>query len=223
MFLPRHSRKGVYRFTIVDCCNARYITKAQGVWQEPFRNGESMTKRNIITCLVILFVGTATITIGGFQGSQPVCADLESAPKLKLKDIEGNSCKLSDYKGKVVIINFWAVWCPPCKLEIPSLIDLYATYGTKGLMVFGIALDSGEDEDIRKKSEEFGITYPVINGDYHLRQAFGGIRAVPTTVVINQEGKIYKTYLGYREKQVIEEDLQVLLGSSETVSQKSEP
>jgi thiol-disulfide isomerase/thioredoxin len=181
-----------------------------------------MRKRDIIAGLVVFFMVTAIITVGGFKGSQPVYADLQSAPKVKLNDIEGNSCKLSDFKGKVVILNFWAVWCPPCKLEIPSLVDLYATYGEKGLMVFGIALDSGEDEAIREKSKEFGITYPVINGDYHLRKAFGGIRAVPTTVLIDQEGEIYKTYLGYREKQVIEEDLQNLLGSPETVSQKNE-
>ena len=78
-------------------------------------------------------------------------------------------------------------------------------------------------ERVRKKAEEYGVTYPIINGDYYLRKDFGGIRVVPTTLVINQDGKIYKNYLGYREKEIIEEDLQGLLGACEEKSaEKSE-
>ncbi len=183
-----------------------------------------MRKKSFVIALtvVVMMVIATILAVGGFRGAQLVYADLESAPKVNLKDVDGNSFQLSDYKGKVVIVNFWAVWCPPCKLEIPSLIDLYRKYAEKGLMVVGIALDSGKDDDIRNKAKEFGITYPVINGDHNVRRDFGGIRAVPTTLVINQEGKIYKTYLGYREKAVIEEDVQALIGPPEPPAEKSE-
>ena len=180
-----------------------------------------MRKKAVLLGLTAALIITALITFGTFQ---PVAAGLEAAPKVKLRAIDGNSFKLADYKGKVVIINFWAVWCPPCKMEIPSLVDLYTRYSEKGLMVFGIALDSGEDEDIGKKAKEYGVTYPIINGDYSLRRDFGGIRAVPTTLVINQDGKIFKTYMGYREKEVIEEDLKALFEESEPgSSEKVEP
>ena len=180
--------------------------------KEPFNNGVGMNEKTSSIRLVAGLAIAVFITFGVFQ---PTYAELETAPKVKMKDIDGNSFKLSDYKGKAVIVNFWAVWCPPCKKEIPSLVDLYTRYGEKGLMVFGIALDSGQDDDIRKKAEEYGVNYPVINGDYYLRKEFGGIRVVPTTLVINQEGKIYKNYLGYKEKEIIEEDLRALLGACE--------
>lgn len=178
-----------------------------------------MRKKSVLAVLTMALGIIALLTLGAFHTA---VAELESAPKVKFRDIEGNKFKLADCKGKVAIINFWAVWCPPCKMEIPSLMDLYTRYQDKGLMVFGIALDSGEDDAIRKKAEEYKITYPVINGDYSIRRDFGGIRAVPTTLIINQEGKIYKTYMGYREKEIFEKDLQALFGECEGEAAESE-
>ena len=155
-----------------------------------------MRKKIFYVVFISMVAMAVLVTFGLFQSSE---AGLESAPKVKLRDVDGNSHKLADFKGSVVIINFWAVWCPPCKKEIPSLVDLQTRYGEKGLKIFGIALDSGEDEDIRKKAQEFGVTYPVVNGDYSLRRDFGGIRAVPTTLVINSslEPKSWNLYSNY--------------------------
>jgi len=150
--------------------------------------------------------------VGLICGLNLNCSELKSAPDIKLKDLDGNKFSLSDHLGKVVIVNFWAVWCPPCKLEIPDLVDLYTKYKDKGLKIIGIAINSGKDKKIREKAEELGINYPVVNGDdYFIRKSFGGIRAVPTTFIINQEGKFFKNYVGYRKKEVIEEDIKILL------------
>lgn len=168
---------------------------------------------NVFACLVLVMLGLIVL------GRISIGADLEKAPDVKLEDINGKSFELTDYRGKVVLVNFWAVWCQPCKVEIPSLVDLYRRYDTQ-LVVIGIAIDSGTEEKVQEAAKQLGIPYPVVNGDYDVRTMFGGIRAVPTTFLINQEGKIYKTYLGYREKQVIEEDIQTLLGPPKAALEK---
>jgi len=151
--------------------------------------------------------------MGAVLAPQAAFGDPKPAPDIKLKGLDGQKYTLSDYQGKIVIINFWAVWCPPCKIEIPELIELYNTYKDQGLMVFGIAIDSGKDEKIQEKAEELKINYPVINGDeYYIRKAFGGIRAVPTTFMINPEGKFHKeAFVGYQKKEVLEGEIKSLL------------
>ena len=125
--------------------------------------------------------------------------NLKPAPDLNMTDLDGNTFKLSDYRGKVVILNFWAVWCPPCQIETPHLVSLYDKYKDKGLVILGIAISSGNDKKIREKAKEWGIHYPVINGDDFppIRRNFWEVRAVPTTYIINQEGKIFKNYVGF--------------------------
>lgn len=163
----------------------------------------------------MIFFAMLAISLAGSRlvcGLSPSSSDLKPAPDIKFKDLEGNKFKLSDHRGKVVIVNFWAVWCPPCKIEIPELVTLYTQYKEQGLRIIGIAIDSGKDGKIKEKAQELGINYPVINGDdYQIRNSFGGIRAVPTTFIINPDGKIYKNYVGYRDKTVFEEDIKTLL------------
>jgi cytochrome c biogenesis protein CcmG, thiol:disulfide interchange protein DsbE len=132
--------------------------------------------------------------------------NLKPAPDLKLKDLNGTKFNLSDYRGKLVILNFWAVWCQPCQIEIPHLVSLYDKYKDKGLVIFGIAIASGDDKKIRGKVNEFGIPYPVINGDEcpSAQRNFPEVRAVPTSYLINQEGKIFKIYRGFSPTTSIE-------------------
>jgi thiol-disulfide isomerase/thioredoxin len=141
--------------------------------------------------------------------------NLKSAPDLKLTDINGNTFKLSDYKGKVVILNFWAVWCPPCKIEIPHLVSLCDKYKNKGLVILGIAISSGSEKNIKEKVKEWGINYPVINEEKNpsVRRNFLELRAIPNSYLINQEGKFFKNYVGFSETTPIEleKDIKTLL------------
>ena len=172
--------------------------------------GINRSRNGRILCVISLAL---MVGVGSLLAPQAAFGEPKPAPDIKLKGLDGQKYKLSDYQGKVVIINFWAVWCPPCKVEIPDLIEMYNTYKDQGLMVFGIAIDSGKDEKIQKKAEELKINYPVVNGDeYYIRKAFGGIRAVPTTFMINQEGKFHKeAFVGYQKKEVFENEIKALL------------
>lgn len=141
---------------------------------------------------------------------------LKSAPDITLTDVNGKDCKLSDYRGKVVILNFWAVWCPPCHIEIPYLLSLYDKYKDNGLVVLGVAVSSGSDKKIKEKAKELGINYTVINGDECpsvRRKFYGEIRQIPNSYVINQEGKFYKHYVGFSQTtpDELEQDLKTLL------------
>lgn len=162
-----------------------------------------------------IFVGIAALV----GGSGPACGASQSAPDVVLKDLQGNEFKLSDYRGKVVIVNFWAEWCPPCKIEIPHLVALYNKYKDKGLMIFGVAVDSKNDEVIGEKAHALGVNYPVINGDNdhaRVRRSFPPIRGVPASFVINKQGKINSTYTGFNPKIVeqIEAEIQTLLAEA---------
>jgi thiol-disulfide isomerase/thioredoxin len=151
--------------------------------------------------------------VGFIWGSES--ETLKSAPDLSLTDINGKNFKLSDYRGKVIILNFWAVWCPPCQIEIPHLVSLYDKYKDKGLVVLGVAIASGNDEKIKEKAKELSIGYPVVNGDDcpSIRRNFWEVRAVPTSYIVNQEGKFFKNYVGFSTTTPIEleKDIKTLL------------
>jgi thiol-disulfide isomerase/thioredoxin len=117
------------------------------------------------------------------------------APAWKLKDLDGKLVKSSDFLGKVVILDFWATWCAPCKVEIPGFIALQKQYGEQGLVVIGVSLDN-EPAVVRRFMADFGMNYRVVLGDLMLLQAFGGT-AIPTTVIIDRAGDIAAAARGF--------------------------
>lgn len=133
------------------------------------------------------------------------------APDFTLFDIYGEEKNLSDFRGRVVILDFWATWCPPCKAEIPHFIELYNEYKDKGLEIIGVALDLNAEKVVRAFAEENGITYTLLLGEKEVSDLYGGIRSIPTTFVIDRKGEIRKKYVGYRDKEVFEKDIKELL------------
>ena len=133
----------------------------------------------------------------------------KKAVDFTLNDINGNKVSLSNYSGKVVILDFFADWCPPCRQEVPDFIELEKQYGSQGFSMIGVAL---VDRNAAKEfSGKMGINYPVLVDDENVSAAYGPIRSIPTTFVINKEGKIAKVYIGYRTKDVFEKDIKELL------------
>ena len=133
----------------------------------------------------------------------------KKAVEFTLNDINGNKVSLSNYSGKVVILDFFADWCPPCRQEVPDFIELEKQYGGQGFSMIGIAL---VDRNAAKTfSDKMGINYPILIDDENVSAAYGPIRSIPTTFVIDKEGKIAKVYIGYRPKDVFEKDIKELL------------
>jgi peroxiredoxin len=119
------------------------------------------------------------------------------APAWTLKDPYGKPVSLSDFKGKVVVLDFWATWCPPCKVEIPGYIKLQKKYADDGLVIVGISIDSDGNEVVKKFMAEYGINYPVVMADdSDVIAAYGDLSMFPTTFIIDREGKIRDKKLG---------------------------
>lgn len=138
-------------------------------------------------------------------------SDFKPAPNFELLDVNGRKVRLSDFKGKVIILDFWATWCPPCRAEIPGFIELYNKYKSKGFEMIGISLDEGGVKDVIPFMKEFGVNYHILIGNYKVTQDYGGIRGIPTTFVIDKKGYIRAKYVGYRPKEVFERDIIMLL------------
>jgi peroxiredoxin len=134
----------------------------------------------------------------------------QPAPDFSLTDIAGRPLALSSYRGKVVLLDFWATWCEPCKIEIPHFVEMQTRYGTQGLQVIGISLDDDE-KPVRDFGQQYKINYPVAIGDAKLAQAYGGVLGLPITFLIDREGRIYKRHIGQTEFSIFEKEVQELL------------
>jgi thiol-disulfide isomerase/thioredoxin len=134
-----------------------------------------------------------------------------AAADFELTDADGRKFKLSDYKGKVVLLNFWATWCGPCKLEIPWFIDFEKTYRDKGFSVIGVSLDEEGWEVVKPYLEARKVNYRSTVGTDAVAQLYGGIEALPTTFVIDREGRIASTHVGLVSRKDYEDEIVQLL------------
>jgi len=123
-----------------------------------------------------------------------------AAPDFALEDLNGDVIRLSDYKGKVVFINFWATWCPPCRVEIPYFIEMIDEYGDDGFEILGIDLDPRDFAKVPAFVEQEGINYPVMYDTKGVSNLYGGIQSIPTTFVVNRNGKVVERIVGSRPK-----------------------
>jgi thiol-disulfide isomerase/thioredoxin len=139
---------------------------------------------------------------------------LPAAPGWRLPNLAGEVVSNSDFAGKVMILDFWATWCGPCRMEIPHFIELQQTYGGQGLEIVGVAMDQQGAMVVKPFVDQAGVNYRTVIGNAEVANLYGPIRGIPTTFVISQDGKIYKKYVGYRPKEIFEADIRALLGKS---------
>lgn len=118
------------------------------------------------------------------------------APQFSFTSLDGKTVAMKDLANKVVIVDFWATWCGPCREEIPHLNELYAELKGQGLEIVGISMDTTGTDDVKDFAREFRIQYPIVMGDEKVAESFGGIMGLPTTFIIDRKGKIAKKYVG---------------------------
>jgi len=135
------------------------------------------------------------------------------APDFQLKSIDGKMYGLSDFRGKIIILDFWDTWCPPCKAEIPDFVDLQKQYGARGLQIVGIAFARQGLDAVRSFARSYKINYPILLATPKVVEDYGGIEGIPTTFVIDQQGNIRQKHVGYRPREVWEKHIQELLGA----------
>lgn len=168
---------------------------------------------------VLVLAGLLTATFLGC-GTAPDSATIESAAAGKpaadfsLTDLQGAVHRLSDYRGKVVVVNFWDTWCGPCRQEIPGFIALQKQYGPDGLQLLGVALGKEGVDRVKHYSSEAGINYPVLllgtNND--LLADYGGINSIPATFIIDRGGNIADQHIGYLSQNAFQSMIAPLLG-----------
>lgn len=148
---------------------------------------------------------SGTITAGG---PKPGAA----APDFTLQSLDGKTVRLTDFRGKAVLLNFWATWCEPCKQEIPHFVDLQNRYSSQGVQILGISMDDSEPP-VRTFQKEFKVNYPLAVGSAKLADQYVGILGLPITFVIDASGRIVVRHIGATDASVIEGEVKKLLQS----------
>jgi peroxiredoxin len=154
-------------------------------------------------------------SLGGLRGAP--------APDFSLKTLDGKTLKLSDLRGKAVLLNFWATWCAPCKIETPWIVDLQNQYAAQGLQVVGVSMDDESDsEDIKKFAQEMHMNYPILHGNEDVGNAYGGLEFLPTTYFVGRDGNVTGRILGLKGRSDMEENVKKALatGTATQTAQK---
>ena len=184
-----------------------------------------MTRKSRIAFLtisgVVVLIFALSLGLLEISGSRPKkieCVGEErGSPRFRLLSLKGEKVDSADLQGKVILLNFWATWCSPCRKELPSLNDLYHQYKKEGLEVIGIALDRGGPEEVQKFVEKFRVEYTNVMADEAVVKAFssipgiGPIEGIPITFIIDRKGQICRRFVGLTEKRVLEEAIRQVL------------
>jgi thiol-disulfide isomerase/thioredoxin len=177
-------------------------------------------RRAFYRCFLLFFVAPLLLCFvpssSAAQDQQPTIRFVRNpdlAPDFKLTSVDGKPVTLADSHGKVILLNFWATWCGPCRAEIPDLVDLQNKYKDR-LQILGLVVDDDDQDGIKEFAERFGINYPVAIAGDDIRFQYGGIAALPTSFVLDSEGRIVQKHEGLRDPLLYETEIRALLGLS---------
>jgi peroxiredoxin len=157
----------------------------------------------------VVFVGCSS----GMRAAEPVKSekDRHPAPDFTLKDADGKTVRLSDYKGKVVLLDFFATWCGPCKIEIPWFMEFERKNKDRGFSVLGVSMDDEGWEVVKPFLQDLGVNYRVVIGNDMTAQSYGGVEALPTAFLIDREGRIAAVHIGLAGRKDFEDGIEKLL------------
>lgn len=177
-------------------------------------------KRNLIVMAVGVVLMSVLLAIAVYRKVYPFhpapgLAKGQMAPEFILTDTQGHAVKLSELRGKAVVLNFWATWCPPCKEEIPWFVDVQTRYAAQGVQVIGVSMDDARDhDDVIKFAAEQHINYPILFGQETVAQRYGGVDYLPTTYYIDRDGVVVERVFGQPgDRKEIDQAVQQLLSA----------
>lgn len=130
---------------------------------------------------------------------------MKFAPDFTIKDLEGNEISLSDYQGNVVVLNFWATWCPPCRQEIPGFIEVYEKYKDQGMVILGVSVDSKGPMVVKQFADKYEINYPLAMATQKMYNDYDPGEYIPATFIIDRQGKIQDKHVGFLDKERLED------------------
>ncbi len=164
----------------------------------------------------IPLLACCALLAGCSRTSSPSASTRKPAPNFSLKDADGRTVQLTDYRGKVVLLNFWATWCGPCRIEIPWFVEFERKHKDQGFAVIGISMDEDGWQAVKPFMAQESINYRVLLGDDAVAQAYGGVESLPTTFIIDREGRISAVHKGLVSKSSYENDLNQLFGAGQS-------
>jgi len=160
--------------------------------------------------LILVAAGFYLKARHSFRAREAAARQHSAAPDFSLPQLNGQSLQLSDYRGKVVLLDFWATWCTPCREEIPHLVELQRKYRDQGLQIIGVSMDDSP-EPVREFYQRFQMNYPVVMGDAEIGERYGGVLGLPIAFVIGRDGRISVKHIGATDASVLEQDVKALL------------
>ena len=183
--------------------------------------------RNPLALVVVAVVAAAMLYVGFHMARRsgpeapPILGKTTPAPDFTLEKLDGGSLKLSDLRGKAVLLNFWATWCGPCKIETPWLVEMQNQYGSQGLQVVGVAMDDSGKDEIAKFAKDMGVNYPVLLGKEAVGDEYGGVPGLPESFFIGRDGKIVDRIIGLKGRADIEDSIKKALSTQASPGQSA--
>ena len=160
--------------------------------------------------ILLIALALLSVTACKRKPALDVSSGKQAAPGFSLTDVDGKALNLADLKGKVVLLDYWATWCAPCKVEIPHFIEMQKKYGPQGLQIVGLSIDD-DAKPVRDFVQKMGMNYPVAMADEKLTTQYGGILGLPVAFVIDRNGNIVAKHVGETKPEVFEQEVQKLL------------
>ena len=176
--------------------------------QKVTREARVVRSRKPLVSVVLLVLSVLLITAHACRSTRSTTTQAENqlAPDFTLQDLMGHPLSLSSYRGKVVLLDFWATWCTPCREEIPRFVEMQSQYGGRGLQILGVSMDDSP-EPVREFFHNFKMNYPVVMGTAKTGELYGGILGLPIAYVIDQQGRIRARHIGATPLSTLESEI----------------